>query len=82
MVGLEEESSVIHLIDFGLMRSIIDPATDEHIPFVAVKQMFGTCRYMSVNAHEMKEQCRRDDLISIGYIVINFIKSGLPWQGI
>ena len=82
MVGLEEKSNLIHLIDFGLTHSFVDPETNEHIPFVAVKQMFGTCRYMSVNAHEKREQSRRDDLISIGYIVINFINSGLPWQGI
>lgn len=51
MMGLGKKSCMPHLIDFGLTRSIIDPKTNQHIPFVAVKQMFGTCRYMSVTAH-------------------------------
>ena len=32
MMGLGENSNIVHIIDFGLARSFIDPKTGEHIP--------------------------------------------------
>ena len=82
MLGLSEKSQTIHLIDFGLARQVIDPHTGKHLPFKNDKNLVGTCRYVSINAHKGYELSRRDDLITLGYVIINLFKGSLPWQHI
>ena len=82
MLGLADKSHTIHLIDFGLSRSVKNPVNGKHIPFKKNKNLVGTCRFVSINAHKGYELSRRDDLITLGYIIINLFKGGLPWQHI
>jgi len=78
MIGNNENSNIVYLIDYGLSKKYIEK-DGSHIKYMDKKGLVGTARYTSVNAHLGIEQSRRDDLISIGYLIVYFMKGRLPW---
>ena len=48
-MGLGEQSSMVHLLDFGHVRPYVKSFTNEYIPFVENLERVGTARYTSYN---------------------------------
>ena len=77
-----EDPNIIYLVDFGLSKKYRSSITKNHVKFSLTKKLTGTVRFSSPNALRGGEQSRKDDLISIGYMIIYFMKKELPWQRI
>lgn len=82
VVGNNEQSQYLFCLDFGLSKRYRDPKNLMHIRYRSDKSLTGTPRYASINNHRGIELSRRDDVESIGYILIYFLKGSLPWQGL
>lgn len=75
----------LYLLDFGLATSysvVTGPAKCQHIKMKQGNSFTGTVRYSSINALQRMTTSRRDDVESLAYVLIYFLKGRLPWQQI
>ena len=79
-MGLGKRQHYVYTVDFGLTKRYRDQKTGHHIQYKDGKSLTGTARYASINAHIGYELSRRDDLISLGYVMIYFLSGSLPWE--
>ena len=82
VMGLNDFSKYVYLLDFGLAKKYRSSRTLMQIPFENKNKVVGTTRYASINAIKGYEHSRRDDLEALGYVLVYFAKGKLPWQGI
>lgn len=80
VIGRGSRINTVYLIDFGLAKQYKNEVTGTHVPFMDKKQIVGTIRFASINAHYGLEQSRRDDLESLCYVLVYLLKGELPWQ--
>jgi len=81
LIGTKKKKGIIYFIDFGLSKKFIDN-NNEHLDYVKNSSFTGSFRYSSIRNHKGISQSRRDDLESLGYMLIYFLKKKLPWQGL
>lgn len=89
------EKGQIRLIDFGMSIFYLDGETGEHIKEPKEpskdpkKEIVGSPNYVSPFVHEGWPNTRRDDYISMAYVILFYLSSGdegkprrLPWEGL
>jgi len=78
---IKDGSNLVNVIDFGLARRYTDK-NGNHIKEESGRKLTGTARYASLNVHRGFTPSRRDDLESIGYVLLYLLLGKLPWQSI
>ena len=79
LLGIKDPN-VIYIIDFGLCKKYRSSKTGKHILPKTDRNFNGNLKFSSSNTIRGKNPSRRDDLISLGYMLIYLIKKELPWD--
>jgi serine/threonine protein kinase len=79
LIGLKNPN-LIYIVDFGLCKRYRSSKTGKHIPMRQTGKFNGTMEYASSYVLKGNESSRRDDLISLGYMLIFLFKKYLPWK--
>ncbi|TYJ58424.1 hypothetical protein B9479_000970 [Cryptococcus floricola] len=71
----------VYMIDFDLAKKFRDQRTKLHIPYRENNDV-GNPNWASLNVDLGVEPSRRDDMESVGYMAVFFLKGCLPWLSV
>ena len=77
-----ENGAQLFIIDFGFCKTFMNQSTQTHNDMKKTKSLIGSLTYASLNAHDFIDLSRRDDMESIGYMLIYFLLGELEWQNV
>lgn len=80
-IGLGKNSNVVYLIDFGLSKKYTN-SNGQPLKLSDAQPFVGTPAYASISTHFGIQLSRRDDLESLGYMLVYLLKGMLPWMGL
>ena len=80
LFGRNELGKQLFIIDFGFCKTFMNQSTQRHNIIKKTNSLVGSLTYASLNAHDFIDLSRRDDLESIGYMLIYFFLGELEWQ--
>eukprot|EP00930_Biecheleria_cincta_P038688 TRINITY_DN26572_c0_g1_i1.p1 TRINITY_DN26572_c0_g1~~TRINITY_DN26572_c0_g1_i1.p1 ORF type:complete len:536 (-),score=78.99 TRINITY_DN26572_c0_g1_i1:20-1594(-) len=81
LIGKGDKQDRVYLVDFGLAKKYLCQ-DGSHVACAQKHSLTGTARYVSLNVHQGLEPSRRDDVGSVGYLLVYLFLGELPWQGI
>ena len=81
LIGIKKCSHKIYIIDFALAKRFIGKEV-HHVGCGREINLTGKARYASINNSLGIIQGRRDDLESLGYVLLYFLRGSLPWQNL
>lgn len=76
----EEKKDDVYLIDFGFCKTYFNSKTKKHNEQKKTSNLIGTTTFLSIHGHNFLELSRRDDLESLGYMMIYFYFGQLKWN--
>ena len=76
------DNSQIYLIDFGNAKKFRSSRTGKHIRYMKSQLIFGSLLFLSMNTFKGIEQTRKDELESLGFVIIYLFNGSLPWSEI
>jgi len=80
LLGINNKKTQIYIIDFGFCKTYMNG--ENHNTIKKMNNLIGSYNYASIHSHEFIDLSRRDDLESLGYILIYLYLGKLPWQTI
>ena len=81
-MGLDRQSTIPYIVDFGIAKQYHNLDTGDHIPFRQTRHLTGTPAFTSINSHLGAELGQWDDLESLAYMLIYFLQGSLPWLSV
>ena len=75
LFGVPPNDDRVYVVDFGLVKQYASARQDARV------SPAGTVSYMSMRTHEGMEQTPRDDMESLGYLLLHLVHGDLPWRG-
>jgi casein kinase I family protein HRR25 len=78
LLSKDTKNKQLYIIDFGFCKTFMNNGV--HIKMRSTNSIIGSLMYASINSHNLVELSRRDDLESLGYMLIYFYKCQLEWQ--
>ena len=76
------DNSQLYLIDFGNACKFRSSRTGKHMRNAKISSVFGSLLFLSINAFKGIVQTRKDDLESLGLVIIYLYNGSLPWSEI